>query len=88
MEQGKQLDWEYIILGPMEGYRDVSSGNMLSPPKSCLFPRDLPDRKKVEEIRLLKVTKIQNLETFSLEERLHNKLLPDRRQTKEIITLG
>lgn len=55
MEQGKQLDWECMILGPMGDHRDCHLA-IDNPLTNRLFPRDLPDRKQVEEIMLLKVT--------------------------------
>lgn len=87
MEQGKQLDWECMILGPMADYRDYHLA-IDNPLTNRLFPRDLPDRKQVQEIMLLKVTNICILGTFSPEARLHTMLLPDRRETKETMTLG
>lgn len=87
MGQGRQLRLEYMILGPMADYRDCHLV-IDNPLTNLLFPRDLPDRKQVEEIMLLKVTKICILGTFAPEERLHTMLLPDRRETKESTTLG
>lgn len=57
MDQGKQLDWECMVLGPTADYRDCHLA-IDNPLTNLLFPRDLPDRKQVEEIMLLKVTKI------------------------------
>lgn len=87
VEQGKQLDWECMILGPMGDHRDCHLA-IDNPLTNRLFPRDLPDRKQVEEIMLLKVTKICILGTFSPEERLHTMQLPDRKETEETTTLG
>lgn len=70
-------------------FRDVSSGVKIILLQVWSFSQsNLPDRKRVEEIMLLKVTKICILGTFSLEERLHTKLFPDRKETTEIIALS
>lgn len=57
MDQGKQLDWECMVLGPTAHYRDCHLA-IDNPLTNLLFPSDLPDRKQVEEIMLLKLTKI------------------------------
>lgn len=86
--QGQQLYWEYTILGTNDS-RDMSSGVKIILLQVWSFSQsNLPDRKRVEEIMLLKVTKICILGTFSLEERLYTKLFPDRKETTEIIALS
>lgn len=85
---GQQLYWEYTILGTKDS-RDMSSGVKIILLQVWSFSQsNLPDRKRVEEVMLLKVTKIYILGTFSLEERLHTKLFPDRKETTEIIALS
>ena len=75
MGQGKQLYWEYNILRTKDS-RDMPLDDRLFFHKS--------DRKRAEGILLLQMTTICILGTSSLEERLHTKLFPDRKETADI----